>query len=116
MVLNTGLLDWESSALTTRPLLHKVLNIKVLRILWNKQSDEIIFKKHLKLRTFQQKEICLGLLNSFVFRLKVLFQKVSVQKLLCEQSLFDSLLTEWKVILRDLKVCESVKLLRWYGD
>ena len=49
VVLNTGLLDWESSALTTRPLLHKVLNIKVLRILWNKQSDEIIFKKHLKL-------------------------------------------------------------------
>ena len=25
-------------------------------------------------------------------------------------------LTEWKVILYDLKVCESVKLLRWYGD
>ena len=49
VVFNTGLLDWESSALTTRPLLHKVLNIKVLRILWNKQSDEIIFKKHLKL-------------------------------------------------------------------
>ena len=49
MVFNTGPLDWESSVLTTRPLLHKVLNVKMLGILWNKQSDEIIFKKHLKL-------------------------------------------------------------------
>ena len=25
-------------------------------------------------------------------------------------------LIEWKVVLYDLKVCENVKLLRWYGD
>ena len=33
-----------------------------------------------------------------------------------EESLFDSLLTGWKVILHDLKGCESVKLLRWSGN
>ena len=104
-------------------------NVRMLEILWNKKSDEIIFnfEKHLKLT----KEIptkrdllnflasiydSLGLLNLFVFLLKVLFQKVCIQKLLWEESLFDSLLPEWKVILRDLKVCESVKLLRCYGD
>ena len=33
-----------------------------------------------------------------------------------EESLVDSLLTGWKVILRDSKGCESVKLLRWSGN
>ena len=58
----------------------------------------------------------LGLLNPFVFCVKVLLQKVCVQKLSWEVSLFGNLLTERKVIFRHLKGCESVKLLRWYRD
>ena len=70
-------------------------NVKVLGILWNKKSDEIIFnfEKHLKLTKDIPKKRdllkCLvsiydplGKLNLFVFRSKVLFQKVCVQKLL----------------------------------
>ena len=104
-------------------------NAKVLVILWNEKSDEIIFsfKKHLKLTKYistKRKLLSflasiydpLGLLNPFAFQLKVLFQKVCVQKLLLEESFFDSWLTKWKVILHDLKGCESAKLLRWYGD
>ena len=103
-------------------------NAKVLVILWN-ENDEIIFnfKKHLKLTKYistKRKLLSflasiydpLGLLNPFAFQLKVLFQKVCVQKLLLEESFFDSWLTKWKVILHDLKGCESAKLLRWYGD
>ena len=87
-------------------------NVKVLGILWNKKSDEIIFnfEKHLKLtkdiptkRDLLSLSVSiydpLGLLNPFVFQLKVLFQKNCVQKLLWEESLPDSLLTEWRVIL-----------------
>ena len=104
-------------------------NVKVFGVLWNKNSDENVFnfEKHLKLtKDIPTKRDLLsfsasiydplGLLNPFAFRLKALFQKVCVQKLLWEESLSDSLLTEWKVILLDLKVCESVKLLRWHGD
>ena len=78
-------------------------NVKVLGISWNKKPDEIIFnyeKPLNKQSTFRQKEIYLvflasiykplGLLNLFVFRLKILFQEVCVQKLLWEESLFDS--------------------------
>ena len=81
-------------------------NVRVLGILWNKKSDEIIFnfEQHLKLtKNISTKTDLLsfyaliydplGLLNQFVSRLKVLFQKVCVQKLLWEESLFDSLLT-----------------------
>ena len=45
--MNTGPLDWESSALTTRPLLHEKINI----------TNLILFRQALRLLSGRFKEL-----------------------------------------------------------
>ena len=103
--------------------------VKVLGILWDKNTDELIYNTDVILKSAKdiptKRDLLsflasiydpFGHLNPFVFRLKTLFQKVCLKKLLWEDCLVDELLLEWQTILRDLKVSNGVKLCRWYGD
>ena len=57
----------------------------------------------------------LGLINPFVFRLKVLFQMV------CRENLWNDILREeclkeWRLISNDVKQAQDIEVSRWYGD
>ena len=58
----------------------------------------------------------MGLINPFVFKLKVLFQNSCIAKLGWDDELVDELLVERSRILKGLHECCEVDLSRWYGD
>ena len=101
---------------------------KVLGLWWDKRDDSIIFKFNdfpsAKLVPTKRELLSfiasiydpLGLINPFVFRLKVLFQQVCVAKVLWDVQLSGSSLQDWQSTLHDLTGCFDIVVPRWYGD
>ena len=54
----------------------------------------------------------LGLINPFIFRLKVLFQMVCRQKLGWNDILNEECLREWRLISNDVKQAQDIEISR----
>ena len=54
----------------------------------------------------------LGLINPFIFRLKVLFQMVCRQKLGWNDILNEECLKEWRLISNDVKQAQDIEISR----
>ena len=57
-----------------------------------------------------------GLINAFVFRLKVLCQMVCREKLGWNNILSEECLKEWRLILNDVKQAQHIEISRCYSD
>ena len=57
----------------------------------------------------------LGLINPFIFRLKVLFQIVFIEKFGWNDKLNEECLKEWRLISNDVKQAKDIEIHRWYG-
>ena len=57
----------------------------------------------------------LGLINPFVFRLKVLLQMVCREKLGWNDILSEECLKEWRLISNDVKQTQDIEIRRWHG-
>ena len=100
---------------------------KVLGIVWHKINDTFNFNfqslKQLVHEHPTKRQLIkfiasiydpLGLLNPFIVKLKILFQKVCVAKVLWDVVIPRELLKEWDIICSDIDVDLSVS--RWYGS
>ena len=99
---------------------------KILGLTWNKTDDTFIFSLHniLPLAVAQptKRQLIqffasiydpLGLLNPFVVKLKILFQKVCIANINWDSVLYDDLLVEWTLIRNDLLTCSEFVVSRW---
>jgi len=55
----------------------------------------------------------LGLLNPFIVRLKILFQKICISKITWDCKIDDILLKDWKAIRDDFLHCDVIRFDRW---
>ena len=98
-------------------------------MIWEKQKDNITFSfknlvalicpcptKRQLLSFIASIYDPLGLINPFVFRLKVLFQMVCREKLDCNDILNEECLKERRLISNDVKKAEDIEISRWYED
>ena len=94
---------------------HQSDKTKVLGVLWDKNADNIVFNfddllsstklvptKRELLRFIASIFDPLGLINHFVFRLKLLFQSTCIEHFQWDDKLSGEFLKEWTLILQDL--------------
>ena len=108
---------------------HNSIVTKVLGLIWKKHKDNITFSFKNLIALIcpcpTQRQLLsfiasiydpFGLINPFIFRLKVLFQILCREKLGWNDILSEECLKEWRLISNDVKQTQDIEINRWYGD
>ncbi|XP_065675822.1 uncharacterized protein LOC136092029 [Hydra vulgaris] len=102
---------------------------KVLGLLWNKKEDKLIFDfrnlihnddlnptKRKVLQFIASIFDPLGIVNPFIVKCKIFFQKLCIDKLNWDKPLEGKTLLVWQAIINDIKTSKPIIIPRWYHN